>query len=88
MAQGLERIFSKFEQKAANCFGGLKTSLSASTSGAQRELANCVAMLSNRVASAREASSVQPSAFASGMTAAASVAAPSTATGQSSKETS
>lgn len=39
----------------------VKTSVSEFTTGGQREIANCVAMLSSRLASVRDVSSVKPS---------------------------
>lgn len=51
VAQGRKRIFAEFTYEAAKISGGLKTSLSDSTSSAQHEVANCVAMFSNRLAS-------------------------------------
>lgn len=81
VAQGLERIYTVFKDKAAKIFDGLTTSLSESTSGAQRKIANCVAMLSNRLAGVREGNSDKPSVSASGTSSAAAVTAPSTSVG-------
>lgn len=63
VAQELEKLFVDFKHKVAKFTGDLNKYLSESTSGAQREFGNCVTMLSNHVASVREASSLQPSAI-------------------------
>lgn len=48
VAHDLEKIFANFKYDTATISGRLKTSLLESTSGAQREITNYVAMLSNR----------------------------------------
>lgn len=62
VAQVLERISAEFKYEDAKSSARLKTSLSESIFDAQCKIANFVAMLSNRLASGREASSVEPSA--------------------------
>lgn len=61
MAQGHERTFAEFKHEVVKSSGGSETFLSESTSGALREIANCVAKLSNRLASVCEASSEKSS---------------------------
>lgn len=61
------------------------TSLLETTSGGQREIMVCVAILSDRMASVCEASSVMISASASDTSSAAAGMALSTSAGQSSK---
>lgn len=85
VAQGLENIYADFTYSADKIFDGLKTFLLKSTTGALREIAKCVAMLSNRLVSVREASSDKPSGSFSGTSAAAADAEPSTSAGASSK---
>lgn len=58
------KVFAHFGYKAARVFGRLKMSLSKSTSGAHQEIANCVALLFNRLTSIRESISVKSSASA------------------------
>lgn len=66
--------------------GVLKTSMSESTSRALHEIANCVAVLSNKLARVRRACSVKDSASALGTSAADAGTTPSTSAGQSFKE--
>lgn len=62
VTKGLEKVFVDFKYKESNISGGSKKSLSESTSVAQREIASCIKIMSNRLASVREASYVKPSA--------------------------
>lgn len=78
MVQGLEIISAHFMYESAKVSGELKTFLLQATSVAQREIANCIAMLSYRMAIVREASPVKSSASALGAIAAAAGTAPST----------
>lgn len=86
MAECFKKIFADLKFKAFKISDALKTSLSESNSGAQRVIANCVAMLSNQLESDSEASSVNPSAYVFGTSAAAVATAPSTSAGPGSKE--
>lgn len=79
-------MFAHIKYEAAEVPGRLKTSLLESTLGAQREVANFVAMMSNRLASVREGSSVKHAAFVLGISAAAAGTAQSTSAGPSSKK--
>lgn len=72
--------------EAAKNSGDLKTSLSEPTLGAQREIANYVAMLPSRLARVFAIRSVKPAASSSGTSAAAAGTAPSASAGQSSKK--
>lgn len=48
VTQGLVNIFAHLKYEAAKVSGALKSSLRESSSGAQREMANCVATVVNR----------------------------------------
>lgn len=58
VAQELETILAHFKYDAAKVLGALRTSWSESTSGAQWKFTNFVAMMSKRLTSKREVSSV------------------------------
>lgn len=75
VAQSLDQTLADFKYGAATIFGGLKRSWPESILGAQREIANSVAMFSSLLASQRETSSVKPS----GLVMSESTAAVSTA---------
>lgn len=71
LARGLGRTFAMFKWKALKIFGGFSTSLLESTSDAHRKIANCVAILTNRLTSARGDCTVRPFSSASDTSAAA-----------------
>lgn len=85
VAQGLDRIFVEFKCETTKSFGGMETSLTGFTLGAQRRIANFSAMPSKWLAIVREASPVPPSASASDTSAATTGPAPSTSAGQGCK---
>lgn len=64
VAHDFENIVAEFKYKATKISGDLKTSLLESTLCADRKIAIFVSMLSNWLASVREASSVKLSASA------------------------
>lgn len=70
-AWSIENIFAHFKYEADKVSGVLKTSPSECTTGAQRKIENCVAMLSSRLTSVRELGSVKHSAPALSPSAAA-----------------
>lgn len=83
--KGLGKILADFRYEAAK-ISELKTLLSESTSRAQREIASCVAMLSNRLAGVREPSYVKPFASVVSTSAAAAGTTTSATAGLSFKE--
>lgn len=64
VAQGFEKLLPFVKYEAAKVSDMLNMSPSEVTSAAQEEIANSVAILSNRLASVRNAGSVKPSVFA------------------------
>lgn len=84
--QGLKKSLSHFKYVAAEVFDGLKTSLLESTFAAQQEIANCVAMRTNSLASVHEFGTVKPYTSLLNSNAAAAGTAPSTSAGPSSNE--
>lgn len=85
VAQGPKKFSVDFMYETVKITGGLKTSLSKSFSGVQREIANCVAKLYNQLACERDNSSVMFCTSRLDTSAAAADTAPSTSAGLSSK---
>lgn len=83
VAQILEKIFAHFNYEVAEVSCVLKTTVSDTTPGAQREIVNWVALLSNRLGSRREAGSVKPTSSVLSVIAATASTAPSTSAGRS-----
>lgn len=50
VSEGLQRVFAEFRCEAVIISGGLEAALNKSGVGAEREVANCVAMLCSCVA--------------------------------------